>query len=160
MQLLLSSNTVHLMFGRSRMTAKCFLISFSSPRSGIILRKDYKSAIYSVSVVDSAISVWSLLAQTRGRFPYVIANPVCKRTLTGFSNSACDQFLEKFASKKHSIPAFLSGKKHKPLLLGSNEVSYNTMHRALMRQFWIFAKTCTLSAPRTPCPALWSFQDS
>ena len=71
-QLLLSSNTVHLISGRLQLSSKCALISLSNPINGIISRSDCERAMYSASVVDNAISVCSLLVQTSGHLPYEI----------------------------------------------------------------------------------------
>ena len=83
MQLSLSSQTLHLNSGFLGNNPNMAEISFSKLRNGMVSRMDEESAMYSLSVVLSAISVWSLLHQVIGQPAYIITKPVLDRTDSG-----------------------------------------------------------------------------
>ena len=85
MQLSLSSQTVHLKTGFLAKMPNVSEISCSKPMNGITSLIAVLRAMYSLSVVLRAISVWSLLPQEMGHPANVIMNPVLESTDSGDS---------------------------------------------------------------------------
>ena len=97
------------MTGRSFRDATTGCISLKNSVSGMTSRRDCDSAIYSLSVVDSAISVWSLEDQMIGQFAYRMRYPVRDMTDVESSLQPAFQPPAKKASTKASMLLFLSG---------------------------------------------------
>ena len=83
MQLSLSYQTVHLNRGFLVCIPNKSPVSFMRFRNGITSCIELDSAIYSFSVVLSAISVCSLLHHVIGHPAYIIRNPVRDNTDSG-----------------------------------------------------------------------------
>jgi hypothetical protein len=74
-------------------------------------------AMYSLSVVDSAISVWSLLLHVTGQTQNLITKPVRERTLSRSSAYSLCHHPAKSASTNMSRDKSAVGRNNKPLSL-------------------------------------------
>jgi hypothetical protein len=81
----LSSNNVHTVGFSCIGIAVFVFISLINYMSGIVCRRAVLNAIYSVSVVDKAVSVCSCEAHIRGQFAYVMRKPVRDLAVIGES---------------------------------------------------------------------------
>ena len=114
---LLSSWTVQCITGVPSPRGITLCSSRSRLMRGMTSRKDGENAIYSLSVVDNAISVWSLLLQMIGQLAYRTTYPVRERTEDDSSLHSLFHSPAKDASTKVSMLRVLSGRKRMPSLL-------------------------------------------
>ena len=84
-QPLLSSNIEQCILGVLSSEGIALLNSLNKSSSGITSLSDCESATYSLSVVDSVISVWSLEHYIMGQFAYIMMYPVLDITDDGSS---------------------------------------------------------------------------
>jgi hypothetical protein len=93
---------------------------------GIRSRMDCDNDIYSASVVERAISDWSLEDQRMGQLAYVMTYPERDQTLVGSEDVSRVQVPAKSASTKQSMVLFWQGRNIYPLL--HVPFKYRTMH--------------------------------
>ena len=104
MQLWLSSRTLQKNLGSDLLIGKKSSSSFMRLRTGRTSCIAIERAMYSASVVLSAISVFSLLRQKIGHPAYEMKNPVQDKTTSGFADVSVVHPPAKSTSTWHSSP--------------------------------------------------------
>ena len=109
-QLLLSSKTLQWNFGFFRFKGNTSFISFSRFTKGMSSLVAWLRAVYSASVLDTAVYVCNLIQNRTGQLVYMSTYPVLDGTTSAFPESALSQ-PQKSVSAYHSRLLLPSGLK-------------------------------------------------